>query len=124
MSIHRAYGCSMATRPFFILVAICAAALAAPGPGFADPPPDKEIIHVLNRIAFGPTEAEIEHVRQIGIDRYIDEQLHPDAIAEPPALSERLEGLDTLTLDAAQLFTQYGPVLPIMNGGVKPSPDE
>jgi uncharacterized protein (DUF1800 family) len=114
----------MATRPFFILAAICAAALAVPCPGFADPPPDKEIIHVLNRIAFGPTEAEVEHVRQIGIDRYIDEQLHPDAIAEPPALSERLEGLDTLSLGAAQLYTQYGPILPIMNGGVKPTPEE
>jgi len=73
---------------------------------------------VLDRIAFGPSAADVAHVKQIGIDRDIDEQLHPEMIPEPAALSEKLDGLDTLNLDAAQLFTEYGPILPIMNGGV------
>lgn len=63
-------------------------------------------------------------MRQTGIERYIDEQLNPEAIAEPAALTERLAALDTLMLDPAKLFAEYGPLLPAMNGGVKPSPEE
>ena len=114
----------MATRPLRFLAAFCVVALTAPGAAFADPAGDRQIVHVLNRVAFGPTQADFEHVKEIGIDRYIDEQLHPETIAEPPALTERLTALDTLKLDPAQLFAEYGPVLPAMNGGVKPTPEE
>ena len=37
--------------------------------------------------------------RTIGADRYIDEQLNPQAIREPPELIQRLAALDTLRLD-------------------------
>jgi uncharacterized protein (DUF1800 family) len=114
----------MMTRARRFLAAICAFALAAPCPAFADSPSDQQIIHILNRMAFGPSAADVEHVKAIGIERYIDEQLHPAAIPEPPELMARLAGLDTLKLDPVQLFTQYGPILPIMNGGVKPTPEE
>jgi len=103
---------------------MCVAVLAAPCSALADPPADKGIVHVLDRMAFGPTQADVDHVREIGIDRYIDEQLHPETIAESPALTERLAGLDTLKLDPARLFVDYGPIVPAMNGGVKPTPDE
>ncbi len=112
-------------RPFFRFFAVlCLFAMAGPAPARAASASDEEIVHLLNRIAFGPTQAEIDHVKQIGIDRYIDEQLHPEMIPEPAALTGRLTGLDTLALDPAQLFAQYGPILPVMNGGVKPTPDE
>ncbi|HZK92055.1 MAG TPA: DUF1800 domain-containing protein [Stellaceae bacterium] len=114
----------MAIRRFNFLTALIVVALAAPGPALADGSSDKQIVHVLNRIAFGPTPADAAHVKQIGIDRYIDEQLHPDRIPEPPELTERLAVLDTLKLDPAQLFAQYGPILPALNGGVKPTPEE
>ena len=114
----------MTLRSPCFLAAICVVALAASLPAFADPASDQQIIHVLNRIAFGPTPADVAHVKEIGIDRYIDEQLHPDKIAESPALTERLVGLDTLKLNPVELFKEYGPILPIMNGGVKPTPEE
>src|ERR1700735_1233069 len=99
----------MATRFPPVLAALCAVALAAPPPAFADAAADRQIIHVLNRVAFGPTPEDVAHVRQIGIGRYIDEQLHPEAIADSPALAARLAALDTLKLEPAQLFAQYGP---------------
>jgi hypothetical protein len=111
-------------RPTRLLAALCVAAFIAPGAALAAGDTDQQVIHVLNRIAFGPTAAEVAHIKQIGIDRYIDEQLHPETIPEPAALTERLDGLDTLKLDPAQLFIEYGPILPIMNGGVKPTPEE
>jgi uncharacterized protein (DUF1800 family) len=114
----------MAPRYFAFIVVFCFGVLAAICPASADTASDEQIIHVLNRMAFGPTPADVQHVKQIGIARYIDEQLHPDSIPEPPVLTERLAGLDTLKLNPVQLFVEYGPILPIMNGGVKPTPEE
>ena len=75
---------SMATRFAGILGAacllVCLSALWASG---AEPVSDGQIIHVLNRLAFGPTLEEFRHVRTIGVDRYIAEQLDPGSIEEP-----------------------------------------
>jgi hypothetical protein len=108
-----------------LFAALCAATLLVAQPAPADSTaPDQQIIHVLNRLGFGPTAEEVAHVKQIGIDRYIDEQLHPESIPEPAALTQRLAGLDTLRLTPMQLFIGYGPLLTNLNGGIKPTPDE
>ncbi len=65
--------------------------------------------HVLNRLAFGPTEADLAHVRAVGVDRYIDEQLAPDRIPLPPALAARLASLPTLTASPGTLWAEYRP---------------
>ncbi|HWD60817.1 MAG TPA: DUF1800 family protein, partial [Stellaceae bacterium] len=114
----------MATRSSRFLAALCVVALAAPAAALADPASDQQVLHILNRTAFGPTPADVAHVKDIGTDRYIDEQLHPGRIAENPLVGEKLAGLDTLRLNPAQLFGEYGPILPAMNGGVKPTPEE
>ena len=38
--------------------------------------------HVLNRLAFGPRPGDVERVTRMGADRWIDEQLHPERIAD------------------------------------------
>jgi len=115
----------MATRRFFLLGTACSVALARALPALAEnAAADSQIVHVANRLGFGPRIADVAHIQQIGIDRYIDEQLHPAAIVEPPELAQRLAALDTLKLDPVQLFREYGPLLPILNGGVKPTPEE
>jgi len=91
-------------------------------PAMAAPASDQEIIHVLNRLGFGPNAGDFAHVKAIGIDRYIAEQLNPQSIPEPPELTAQLAALDTMRLDPIQLFQQYGP-RPAM-GGAKPSPEE
>src|SRR5215471_3183663 len=35
---------------------------------------DRRVLHILDRLAFGPTAADVKHVKAIGIDRYIAEQ--------------------------------------------------
>ena len=42
-------------------------------------PDDKTILHVLNRISFGPRPGDVDRVRQMGLETYIDQQLHPGA---------------------------------------------
>src|SRR6266581_582482 len=83
---------------------------------------DRQVLHVLDRLAFGPTREDFRHVKAIGIERYIAEQLDPEALAEPPELAARLAGLETLRLDPIDLFVRYGPLRPA--DGVKPSPDD
>jgi Protein of unknown function (DUF1800) len=83
---------------------------------------DRAPLHLLNRLAFGPTLADLKHVEAIGIDRYIEEQLNPQTIPEPAELIQRLTALDTLKLEPAQLFAIYGPQL--FPGEIKPSAEE
>jgi hypothetical protein len=64
------------------------AGLASP----AQPVDDAAILHLLNRMAFGPAPGDVQHVRAIGISRYVDEQLHPERLADS-AMDARLAGL-------------------------------
>jgi uncharacterized protein (DUF1800 family) len=80
---------------------------------------DRQVIHVLNRLAFGPTLDDFNYVKTVGVERYIAQQLDPATIPEPIALRFRLAELDTLGLDAIALRQLYGPLRPVM--GVKPT---
>ncbi len=80
---------------------------AAPGssavPANAD---DKTIVHVLNRLGFGAVPGDLERVRRIGLEKYIDQQLRPDTIADQ-AMTARLAAFDTLTLNSRELAEDY-----------------
>ena len=66
----------------------------------------RTIAHVLNRIAFGPRQGDIDRVGTIGLERYIDEQLHPDRVADR-SMEMRLESLDTTKLSSREIALQY-----------------
>ena len=76
-------------RPAAALAVLAVAAAvhvnASQGPASAVPahPDDKTIIHVLNRIGFGPRPGDIERVRAIGLQAYIDRQLRPEKVDDP-----------------------------------------
>ncbi|MBU6454907.1 MAG: DUF1800 family protein [Cyanobacteria bacterium REEB67] len=55
-----------------------------------------QIVHVLNRLSFGPRPGDIERVQAMGIWRYVGEQLNPELIADP------LANLRTPALDASR----------------------
>jgi uncharacterized protein (DUF1800 family) len=77
-------------------------------------------LHVLNRLGYGPAPGDIGRVQRIGIENYIQQQLHPETIPLPERLRARLDRLDTLRLDPVQLFAEYGP--PLKRRGAKPDP--
>ncbi len=72
-------------------------------------PSEQREIHVLNRLAFGPSPEDIEHVKSVGVEKYIEEQLSPNSISLPQSLVDQLNALSTLRLSAAELFVEYGP---------------
>jgi len=65
------------------------------------------ILHVLNRLGFGPRPGDFEHVSAIGTERYVHEQLHPETIAIPADLTERVNDLHTLHMTPIALFVEY-----------------
>ena len=67
---------------------------------------DQTIVHVLNRIGFGPRPGDVERVRRIGLRQYIDQQLHPERISDE-ALPARLSGFATLTLSSKDIAERY-----------------
>jgi uncharacterized protein (DUF1800 family) len=87
---------------------LAAAALTAGSSGSAVPskPDDKTILHVLNRIGYGARPGDVERVRQTGLAAYIDQQLHPERIADA-AMTARLAGFETLNKSSQQLADEY-----------------
>jgi len=69
---------------------------------------DEAIRHALNRLGYGPTPGEIEYVKQIGLETWIDRQLHPETI-DDSVLDRRLQNLSTLTMSSLQLLEQFPP---------------
>jgi uncharacterized protein (DUF1800 family) len=67
---------------------------------------DKKILHLLDRIGFGARPGDVERVRQIGIDKYLDQQLHPEHVNDS-AVEARLSGLPSLHMDVAEAYEKY-----------------
>ena len=58
---------------------------------------DQKIAHVLTRLTFGIRPGDFEHVKAIGLNEFITQQLNPESM-EDTALDERLGKLPTLTI--------------------------
>ncbi|MDQ6678809.1 MAG: DUF1800 domain-containing protein, partial [Acidobacteriota bacterium] len=70
---------------------------------------EQKIDHALNRLTFGPRPGDAERVRQVGLQAFIDEQLHPEIIAEDPVLEAKLAPLETLRMSASEMVEKYPP---------------
>ena len=87
----------------FLVAALAVSAISIGGLRAATAPADdRAITHVLNRIAFGPRPGDVERVRAIGLDRYVDEQLHPDRIKDE-AMRGRLAELPTAQMSRREI---------------------
>src|SRR5215467_14584968 len=64
------------------------------------------ILHALNRLAYGPRPGEVERVRQLGLAKWIEQQLNPRSINDK-AIEARLQGYPTLRMSTAKLIDEY-----------------
>jgi len=67
---------------------------------------DQQVMQVLNRLAFGPRPGDAAMVRSIGVDAWIDQQLHPERINDD-AMDQMLARYPLLQQDQAALAMQY-----------------
>ena len=70
------------------------------------PNDERTIVHVLNRIGFGARPGDVERVRKMGLEQYIERQLHPERI-DDASVSVRLAGLDTITLSSREISERF-----------------
>src|SRR5216683_3047052 len=67
---------------------------------------DEAILHALNRLAYGPRPGDVEHVRQMGLAKWIEQQLNPSSI-DDKATEARLQDYPTLRISTAKLIDEY-----------------
>ncbi|MGA8871305.1 MAG: DUF1800 domain-containing protein [Candidatus Acidiferrales bacterium] len=69
---------------------------------------DEATLHALNRLGYGPRPGDVARVEQMGLDKWIDQQLDPDSI-DDSSLDERLEKYPTLKMLSQQLLEEFPP---------------
>jgi uncharacterized protein (DUF1800 family) len=106
---------NLTSRPVTFLAFTAAATLACANVGIQalqarsaipNAPDDRTLVHVLNRVTFGATPRDIAAVRRVGLAAYLDQQLHPDRIADE-AMAARLDRFETLTMSTQELAREY-----------------
>lgn len=75
---------------------------------------DGRLNHALDRLTFGARhgdneQGDREQLEQIGFDKWIDGQLHPERVPENPELAGRLAPLQSLRLSIHDTYTHYPP---------------
>ena len=71
---------------------------------------EQQALHLLNRLSYGPRPGDLDHVMSVGVDRYLDEQLHPERLQIPASLTAELSGLSTYSMSYGELFNRFGPL--------------
>jgi uncharacterized protein (DUF1800 family) len=78
------------------------------------PPPlteEQKILHLLNRAGFGPRPGDVERVRQMGLEKYLDQQLHPEDLSDD-LLTRPLQALNTLQMAGPEIVQTFMPPPP------------
>ena len=66
----------------------------------------QRIVHVLNRLGFGARPGDVERVKTIGLDKYIEQQLNPEKI-DDSATEAKLQNLTALRMTTPELYEKY-----------------
>ena len=90
---------------------------------------DRQAVHVLNRLTFGPRPGDIDEIRRIGIETWIRQQLNPHQIPEDSELEATLKPLASLQLATSAILEKYRVQQPTFQLATPPltqllSPDE
>jgi uncharacterized protein (DUF1800 family) len=88
------------------VILITAAFLIAAAPQRSNELERARAEHALNRLAFGARPGDVDRVMQIGVDRWIDEQLQPDRIADT-AVQAKLARYETLTMSSDEIAQKF-----------------
>ena len=113
-----------------VLALLGCGALALAGKRDKKAPPgemdaSKRALHALNRLTFGPRPGDVQPVMAMGVDKWIDLQLHPDHI-DDRALETRLSQFPTLRMNTHELVENFPPppVIKAVMEGKEPLPSD
>lgn len=80
---------------------------------------DKKILHVLNRLGFGARPGDVERVKAMGLQKYIEQQLNAPS-SDSAQVAARLQNLEVLDMQTAEIFAKYpnpGALIRQLEGG-------
>jgi uncharacterized protein (DUF1800 family) len=82
-------------------------------------------LHVVDRLTFGPRPGDVQAVTAMGVDKWIELQLHPEKI-DNAALDARLAAYRTLHMSAREMAMSFPPpqVLKAVRDGKLPMPSD
>ncbi len=85
----------------------------------------KRAVQALNRLTFGPRPGDVEQVMAIGVDHWIDLQLHPEKIPDS-AMDARLAPFRTLRMSSQEIAEQFpdNQMIKQMVDGKRPMPSD
>jgi uncharacterized protein (DUF1800 family) len=69
---------------------------------------DEAILHALDRLAYGPGPGDVERIRKMGLEKWINEQLSFNS-GDDPQLDEKLGEFKTLRMSPEELLERYPP---------------
>jgi uncharacterized protein (DUF1800 family) len=67
---------------------------------------DEAVLHALNRLAYGPRPGDVVRVKQMGLAKWIDQQLNPKSM-DDSAVEARVSIYPTLKKSNFQLMAEY-----------------
>jgi uncharacterized protein (DUF1800 family) len=67
---------------------------------------DQKILHVLNRLGFGARPGDVERVKSVGINKYIEQQLNPSSLTDAVA-ETKVKDLEVIKMSNEEIFAKY-----------------
>ena len=67
---------------------------------------DEAIMHAMNRLAYGPRPGDVEYVRKLGLEKWIDQQLQPASL-DDSGLEARLQRYPTISMSSKNLLEEF-----------------
>ena len=78
----------------------------AKAPSVGEPADDRQILHALSRLTYGPRLGDLERVRAIGLQAWLERQLRPEAL-DDGAVDRALAGLASLRMSIPEALREY-----------------
>jgi len=94
-------------------------------PADAGPAEQKRAVHALNRLTFGPRPGDVQQVMAMGVDNWIDLQLHPEKISDS-AVESRVAAFRTLRMSSREIAEEFpdNQMIRQVMDGKKPMPSD
>jgi uncharacterized protein (DUF1800 family) len=89
-------------------------------------PKEKQILHALDRLTFGPRTGDFENVKKLGVKKWIEQQLHPEQTPETAFLQAKLAPLESLRMTSHEVAQHYPApqMIKAIADGRQPMPDD
>ncbi len=70
---------------------------------------EEQLHHALDRLTFGARASEMAAAEQLGLKKWLEDELHPERVPENPVLQQRLEPLQSLAMGIHETYVNYPP---------------